>query len=116
MKKGRSDKMSLIRLKDSTNLEKVEELLKREGIEFETGNAFEHFCFEEADFRLGNHEEYEEVEFPEELRSEIEGRIANHFYEYDILDYDYMDNIVCKNVEQVLKENHLTLESFKKLL
>ena len=107
--------MSLITiaLKDSANLEKAKELLKREGIEFEVGTGFEHFCFDEADFRLGNLEDEKKVEFPEELRSEMEDRIANRFYESHIFDYDYMDDIVAEEVKEVLEENDLTLESFK---
>lgn len=105
--------MSIIKLTDSANLEKVMELLEREGIEFETGSAFEMFCYREADFRLGNFEDYEKVEFPEELRSEMEARIADRWLDEDILKYDYMDDIVDEEVHHVLGDNDLTLESFQ---
>ena len=107
--------MSLIAiaLKDSSKLEKAKELLEREGIEFEVGTGFEHFCFDEADSRLEGYEENREVQFPETLRSKMEDRIANRFYESYILDGEYMDEIVAEEVKEILEENDLTLESFE---
>ena len=105
--------MSVIKLTDSANLDRVKDLLKREGIEFEIGSAFEMFCYREADFRLGNFEDYERVEFPEELRDEMESRITDRWFNEDILNYDYMDDIVDEEVHHVLGENDLTLESFQ---
>lgn len=109
--------MSKLMLKDSSQLEMAKELLKNAGIEFEeiTVGAFKEFCLDEAYHRLINIEDVEGYEIPEHLRDEIELNIAYRWDESPILDYDYMDNIVREEVEEMLgltKDMETTVDYF----
>lgn len=105
--------MNIITLKDSNNLEKVVELLKQEGIEFDVEKKqapFYEFIEDESSWRLNYYAEQNHLAIPKSLIPEIEAKIVEGFEENEILKYDFMDDIVEEAIEECLKEAGLTMK------
>lgn len=87
----------------------IQGILENAGINLDDvqikNTCLELFCDEEAGFRLGNYEENNEFKVEDdEVRNSIIASISIDFFDKEIFDYDYMDDIVDEVVKSELEE------------